>query len=411
MRILFVSQYFWPESFRGNEIAFELASRGHEVTVLTAKPNYPGGRFFKGYGFFRPREELVQGVRIIRTPIFPRGKGRGLSLLINYVSFVLFSYWATLFRLGRNYDVIFVQQLSPVFAALPGVWMKQRLGIPLVLWVLDLWPESITAASKVKSPVVIRWVTRIVRKIYRSADVVLMSSRCFAGSIRSNLGGLNIQPEYFPNWAEEVFLHPPTSMAPLPVTLPKGFNLMFAGNLGEAQDFETILNAAELTLGQGVNWLLVGAGRKVQWIEEQIRQRSLANVFLLGHHPIETMPRFFAGADAMLLSLGDNPLFRLTVPAKLQAYMASSKVIIGVLAGEGAEVLCASGGGIVVEPGSVKDLVKAVMTVRDLSETERQAMAQKARRYYDENFNREHRMGRLEDIFFQLVNQQPARMQ
>lgn len=168
MRILFVSQYFWPESFRGNEIAFELAKRGHEVTVLTAKPNYPGGRFFKGYNFFHPREELVQGVRIIRTPIFPRGSGRGVPLLANYASFVFFGLWATLFRMGRNYDVIFVQQLSPVFAALPGIWMKHRLGIPLVLWVLDLWPESITAASKVKSPALIRWVTRMVQKIYQS---------------------------------------------------------------------------------------------------------------------------------------------------------------------------------------------------------------------------------------------------
>ena len=281
--------------------------------------------------------------------------------------------------------------------------MKQRLRIPLVLWVLDLWPESITAASKVKSPAVIKGVTRLVQYIYRNSDVILMSSRSFAASIRSNLGGGDLTPEYFPNWAEEVFLHPPNPDSTLPVTIPKGFNLMFAGNLGEAQDFETVLGAAELTLGQGVNWLLVGAGRKVQWIEAQVRQRSLTNVFLLGHHPIETMPVFFAQADAMLLSLGDNPLFRLTVPAKLQAYMAAGKVIIGMLAGEGAEVLSTSGGGIAVAPGDVRALVKAVLNVRDLSRTARQAMAQKSRRYYDDHFDRAHRINRLEEILSQLA--------
>jgi glycosyltransferase involved in cell wall biosynthesis len=197
--------------------------------------------------------------------------------------------------------------------------MLAVLGLALVSFVDDL--NSVGPAI------------RNVQKIYRSADVILMSSRSFAKSIRTNWRGPNQAPEYFPNWAEEVFLHPPDVAAPLPVTFPSGFNIMFAGNLGEAQDFETILNAAELTLDKGVNWLLVGTGRKVQWIEDQVRQRSVTNVFLLGHHPIETMPCFFASADAMLLSLGDNPLFRLTVPAKLQAYMASGKVIIGVLAG------------------------------------------------------------------------------
>ena len=390
MRILFVSQYFWPESFRGNDIAFDLAKRGHQVTVLTGKPNYPAGRFFKGYGFFAPREELVNGVRIVRTAIFPRGSGGGFRLL--------------LFRLGRDYDVIFVQQLSPVFAAWPGMWMKQRFKIPMVLWVLDLWPESITAASGVKSTLVIGLVRDFVKMTYKTADVILMSSRSFASSIHSNLCGANKHLEYFPNWAEDVFNLPLELGNVLSVKFPEGFNIMFAGNLGEAQDFETILNAAELTMSNGVNWLLVGTGRKVQWIENQIRERALTNVFLLGHHPIELMPQFFAHADAMLLSLGDNPLFRLTVPAKLQAYMAASKVIIGVLAGEGAEVLRASGGGMAVEPRDAKALANAALAIRILPDAALQAMAQNSRRYYDGNFQRGDRISRLEELLLELAN-------
>jgi glycosyltransferase involved in cell wall biosynthesis len=230
-----------------------------------------------------------------------------------------------------------------------------------------------------------------------------MSSRSFAGSIRANLCGLEKHCEYFPNWAEEGFTSQMQSGQPLPVELPEGFKIMFAGNLGEAQDFETILKAAELTLNKGICWLLVGSGRRFEWIQSQIRERSLGSVFLLGHHPIEMMPGFFERADAMLLSLGDNPLFRLTVPAKLQAYMASGKVVIGVLAGEGAEVLRASGGGIVVEPGNAGQLAAAVLSIRDLPQSERQMMETNSRRYYQDNFERNDRIDRLEKLLRELV--------
>lgn len=403
MNVLFVSQYFWPESFRGNDIAFDLVHRGHQVTVLTGKPNYPSGRFFEGYGFFHPKEEWYRGVRIIRTPIVPRGDGRGWRLAVNYASFVVCGFFTMMLRLGRDYDVIFVQQLSPVFAALPGIWMKKRLRIPLVLWVLDLWPESITAASKVTSPVLIRWVTRIVRQVYSSADVILMSSRSFSDSIRLNTGGQDKSLEYFPNWAEDAFSRGGGLPGSLTQALPEGFKVMFAGNLGEAQDFATMLDAAQLTLEQDVNWLLIGSGRKIPWIKHQIAERDLTNVFLLGHHPVEAMPAFFAQADVMLLSLADNPLFRITVPAKLQAYMASGKVIIGVLAGEGAEILRASGGGFVVSPGDGKALADAVLKVRQMTPKERLDVAGKSRRYYDQNFAKEQRIAELEQLFERLV--------
>ena len=409
MNILFVSQYFWPESFRGNDIAFELALRGHQVTVLTGKPNYPGGRFFNGYGFFHPREERFKGVRIIRTPLIPRGRGRGLSLLVNYSSFVIFSLFAVLFRLGRDYEAIFVQQLSPVFAALPGVWMKKRIGAPLVLWILDLWPESITAASNLNSPWLLKCVTHIVRYIYRAADVILMSSRSFGGSIRGNLADSAKEPEYFPNWAEDVFTSPQQHEVPFDVQFPPGFKVMFAGNVGAAQDFETVLRAAEQTRGSGICWLIVGGGRKLEWIQSQIGERALNNVFVLGNHPMELMPAFFRGADAMLLSLRDDPLFRLTVPAKLQAYMAAGKAIIGVLAGEGAEVLRASEGGIVVEPGHATALAAAALRLRDLPGVERQRMAACSRAYYQANFDRSTRIDRLEELLQQLSSRRDPR--
>jgi glycosyltransferase involved in cell wall biosynthesis len=407
MRVLFVSQYFWPESFRANDIAFELARRGHQVTVLTAKPNYPKGEFYEEYGFFKKPEENVQGVRIMRAPIIPRGRGRGLGLIVNYISFVVFGLLGALFRVGREYDVIFVHQTSPILAAIPAMWVKKRLRIPLVMWVLDLWPESVTAASSIKSPWVLGPLTRLVKWIYAACDAILISSRSFAGSVCDKLNGRHYEPEYFPNWAEDVFTAPPVARHPLPVSLPEGFNVMFAGNLGEAQDFETILNAAGRTADKPINWLLVGTGRKAEWISEQIQARGLKKVFMLGHHPIDRMPGFFSHADAMLLSLADHPLFRLTVPAKLQAYMASGKVIIGVLAGEGAEVLRESGAGLAVSPGDAKKLAEAVTYLAGLPDAELSAMGAMSRRYYDQHFSREDRIAELEKLFQKLVGERP----
>ena len=399
MKILFISQYFYPETFKGNDIVFDFVKRGHEVTVLTGKPNYPEGKFYKGYGFFKKNEEVIHGAKIIRAPIYPRKNGKGIHLILNYISFVFFSYFTCVFRIRDKYDLIFVQQLSPVTMALPGLWLRKKQNIPLYLWVLDLWPESILAASNFKNKLIIKRIGNLVAKIYNQSDVILISSKYFEKSIKSKLINQNKEILYFPNWAEDVFTKSNLQNSSVIPDLPSGFNIMFAGNVGESQDFETIIKVAELTLSDDINWIIVGEGRKLDWIKEQIQIRQLTNVYLVGRHPIETMPRFFNKADVMLVSLKDEPVFSLTVPAKIQAYMASSKIILGSLNGEGNIIINESGCGFAVNAGNPKLLSEKAVLLKNLPQNKLIEMQMKSKQYYEHNFSKKILFDSLENNF------------
>jgi glycosyltransferase involved in cell wall biosynthesis len=402
MKILFVSQYFYPETFKGNEIVFDLVKRGHEVTVLTAKPNYPGGKFHEGYSFFGRREEIIGGAKIVRTLIYPRKNGSGIHLILNYLSFVFFSYFTFLFRVRDKFDVIFVQQLSPVTMALPGLWAKKKHNTPLLLWVLDLWPESILAASSFKNKRIIGLLDRLVRNIYNKSDLVLISSKYFKDSIFEKLEDKAKEIVYFPNWAEDVYTNEIDSSIAIPV-LPQGFNIMFAGNVGESQDFETILKAAQLTVGKKINWIIVGDGRKTDWIKNEIKNNQVKNVFLLGRFDLVMMPSFFQKADVMLVSLKDEPVFALTVPAKIQAYMASGKIILGALNGEGNKLINESGSGFAVAAGDFNALSYKAIELCQMETQKKNDMEHNSKVYYDNNFSKAMLFDKLDLILREQV--------
>lgn len=402
MKILFVSQYFYPENFKGNDIVFDFVKKGYDVTVLTGKPNYPQGKFFEGYNFFNKRKETINGANIIRVPLFPRRSGKGIPLVLNYLSFIFFSYWAVIFRVKEKYEAIFIQQLSPVTMALPGLWIKKRQKIPLFLWVLDLWPESVTANSKIKKGKIINFLEKLVKKIYTKSDVILTSSKFFKESILKKCEDKNKRIEYFPNWAEDIFVEE-KEVTTVP-ELPKGFNIMFAGNIGESQGFKAILDAAELTKNENINWVLVGDGRKVSWIKKEIKQRQINNIYLLGRHSLESMPSFFKKADAMLVSLKDEPIFALTVPAKVQAYMASGKMILGMLNGEGKVLINESGCGFAVASEKSHLLAEKSIQVSKLSVEEKKLMEEKAYEYYHKHFSKEKLFLKLDALFQEFKN-------
>jgi glycosyltransferase involved in cell wall biosynthesis len=402
MKILFVSQYFYPETFKGNEIVFDLVKRGHEVTVLTAKPNYPDGKFYKDYSFFGKRSEIIGGAKIIRTLVYPRKNGRGIHLILNYLSFVFFSYFTFLFRVRDKFDVIFVQQLSPVTMALPGLWAKKKHNTPLLLWVLDLWPESILAASSFKNKRIIGLLDRLVRNIYNKSDLVLISSKYFKDSIFEKLEDKAKEIVYFPNWAEDVYTNEIDSSIAIPV-LPQGFNIMFAGNVGESQDFETILKAAQLTVGKKINWIIVGDGRKTDWIKNEIKNNQVKNVFLLGRFDLVMMPSFFQKADVMLVSLKDEPVFALTVPAKIQAYMASGKIILGALNGEGNKLINESGSGFAVAAGDFNALSYKAIELCQMETQKKNDMEHNSKVYYDNNFSKAMLFDKLDLILREQV--------
>ena len=329
MRILIATQYFHPENFKSNDVAFELAKRGHIVTVLTNIPNYPQGKFYKGYGIFRRRIETVNGVKIYRTFVIPRGKGGGIMLALNYFSWAFIaSVWAFFLAVFHRYDAIIVHETSPVTQGFPALVVKWMQRIPLYFWVLDLWPESLRAAGGINNKYVLGFFTKVTQFIYNHSTKILMSSEGFRKSIMEK-GDYADKLIYFPNWAEDVFAD--ASDYPIP-SLPDGFRVMFAGNIGESQDFENVMQAALLLKDRkDIKFIFVGDGRRKPFVEEFIRQHSLEDtVFTPGRFPIEAMPTFFLHADAMLLSLKDDLIFNLIVPAKLQAYMSAGKPVVAM---------------------------------------------------------------------------------
>ncbi len=248
MKILFVCQYFYPEVFRGNDIAFHWAEEGHEVHVVCGVPNYPKGKFFEGYGLFKSRHEVVNGVKVTRLPIVPRGNGK-VTLMLNYFSYLVVAWvWMLFHAIGHRYDRVFVQQLSPVMMSAPGVLYKRLREVPLYTWVLDLWPESLTAAGGISNKWVLGFFRHFVKSEYRHSDKILISSRSFERSILE-YGDYKEKIEYYPQWSDSGINHNADVNDNLPV-LPEGFKLMFAGAVGEAHGFECTMEAARLTKGK-----------------------------------------------------------------------------------------------------------------------------------------------------------------
>lgn len=409
MRVLIVTQYFWPESFRINDLALGLKQRGHEVEILTGMPNYPAGELYPGYGFFSPAEQQFEGMRVVRVPLLPRGSSRNWRLAANYASFVLSAALLGPLRCRGRYDAIFVYEPSPVTVALPAILLKAVKRAPLLFWVQDLWPESLSATGSVTSPRLLSWVRRMVNFIYRRCDLILVPSRGFIGHVLAS-GVSRERIAYLPNWAEALF----RPLAPPPASvgddMPAGFRILFAGNIGSAQSFETILAAAERTRVQrDVHWVIVGDGNMRLWVSDEIRRRGLTEqVHLLGQRPVDTMPSYFAAADALLVSLRGDPVFSLTVPSKIQSYLACGRPILAAIDGEGASIIVESGAGLSCPAQDADQLAAAALALYRMPVERRQAMGQKGRAYFEANFEREMLLDRLQGWMRNVCESKPC---
>ena len=396
-RVLLVTQYFAPENFKCNDIAFELQRRGYEITVLTAIPNYPQGKYFDGYGLFKRRVEYVDGVKIIRGFVTPRGKGGKIGLALNYLSYLVSSCFIALYlALRYRYDAVFVHQVSPVTIGVAATLVKRIQRIPMYFWVLDLWPESLTAAIGLRNKHILGFFSRMVRRFYRHSDKILISSKGFAKSICEK-GDFASKIVYFPNWVDSALTSASDVDTP---DVPKGFIAMFTGNIGASQDFGTVLTAAErLKDHKDIHFVIVGNGRAKEWVESQIVERGLTDtVHCVGSYPIETMPATFAKADVLFAALKDEPIFALTVPAKIQAYMSSGKPIISMINGEAMELIREVRCGVAVAAEDSEAFAKAVLDMSQLSQEERCKLGGRAKEYVAEHFDFAKQMTLLENI-------------
>ncbi len=398
MKILIVSQHFWPETFRINDLALELKRKGYDVEVLTGKPNYPGGKYYKGYSFWQHNQDTHHGIKIYRVPLIRRGNGSVFRLSLNYLSFIFFASIFLIFQ-RKKYDYTITFASSPILQAIPPIIHRKLYKSKALVWVQDLWPESVVAIYNIKKGLFYSFLRKIVEFIYANSDKIMIQSEAFEDAVMSHCKSKS-KLIYLPNWAEEIFEIEHLKSQTDNFKFPDGFKVMFAGNIGEAQDFDSIIKAAELTKKfKQIKWVVIGDGRKKKKCELLVNQLGLEDtVFFLGKHPLEKMPSMFSKADIMLITLKDKEIFSLTIPSKIQSYMAFGKPIIGMLNGISSRIIQEAKCGYSVAAGDYKALAEKVILAYNTESAELQSYGDNARRYYFNNFSKEHVIEVLENV-------------
>ena len=351
MRILLITQYFYPEVFKSNDLAFELVKRGHQVDALVGIPNYPEGKYFKGYGILKKRHEVVNGVNVYRVFQTPRGRG-GWRLPVNYFSFVISGCLWVLFKFAwkKKYDCIIGHEPSPIFQAYPALLLRKFRKTSFYYWIMDLWPDAMKSGGGVKNEKVLNFVDKLVKGIYKRTDKILITSKRFREPIAAK-GDFADKIIYFPNWSDDILQMDDSYEIP---QLPEGFKIMIAGNLGKSQNLEAV---TEVMLGlkdvPDVKWVFVGGGSRKEWLEEFINENGLEDrAVCLGQYPFKAMPAFYKQADAMLVTLRAGfPHLEAVVPARLQSYMSAGRPVLAMIGCGGADIIEESQCGYAVPAG------------------------------------------------------------
>ena len=399
-RVLLVTQYFYPEGFKSNDIAFELAKRGYEVDALVSIPNYPKGKYFDGYSIFRRRREVIKGVNVYRAFQIPRGKG-GLRLMLTYISYVISSVlWVLFFFAWKKYDAIIVHQTSPIFQAIPAILLKKLRKTPVYTWVLDIWPDAMKSGGGIKNEKLLKIVDKIVVWVYKNSDKILISSKRFVESICPK-GNFAEKIVYFPNWSDDVLQMPDVVAETSLPTLPEGFRIMIAGNLGTAQSLDCVAEAMlYLKDVPEVKWVFVGDGSCKEWLETFISDNGLQqSAVCVGRFPASYMPYFYKHASAMLVTLRPGfPHLGMVVPARVQSYMSAGRPILGLVGNGVADLLAEANCGYSVLAGDAKALAELISNQVLTDKVAFEKKGENGRKFYLANFKKEHCIDNLCNI-------------
>ncbi len=392
-KILVICQYYKPEPFRIADICEEMVRRGHEVQVVTGYPNYPEGVLYEGYGKGKHIDEVINGVKVHRCYTVPRQTGTAKRMM-NYYSYAASSLKYVLSRKcvasdGTSFDVVFCNQLSPVMMAYAAIGYKKMHKTPVVMYCLDLWPESLIAGGIERKSVIYKYYHHISKRIYGQMDKILITSRMFSNYLRDEFGIKKEDIEYLPQYAEGIFEQ-------IPPRVEDGtFNFMFAGNTGTVQSVETVIKTAEILKDEPVKFHIVGGGTDLERLQKM--GEDMENVIFYGRRPVEEMPEFYARADAMLITLAADPILSLTLPGKVQSYMAVGKPIIGAIDGETKTVIEEAQCGFC---GKAEDADELAENIRKfIKNPNRDLMGKNARAYYEMHFEQKKFMDGLEQCF------------
>lgn len=397
MKILLVCQSYFPEQFKITDIAETLVQEGNDVTVLTGLPNYPQGKIYTGYRWFKNRKQRINGVNIERAWLIERGKSK-VQLFMNYVSFCISASFKALFD-KNDYDIVLCYQLSPITMAVPAAIIKARKKIPFILYCLDLWPESIMAGGVNKNSKIFNMAKIISKRIYNQADKIIVTSPLFIEYFHQELG-IYKNNECLYNYAEDMFRPKEYKCS------TDGMDLLFAGNIGHMQSVETIIKAAELlSSNKNIIFHIVGDGSEKDTLKKYAKDKELSNIKFYGQRSLEEMPEFYNKADAMLITLKDNDIVSYTIPNKMQSYMAVRKPVIGSINGAVNRLINEANCGYCVQAEDPVGLANIIVEFYELSYAKKKILADNSLDFYEKNFKKTLFMKRLNKFMEKEVNE------
>lgn len=402
-KVLVICQHYWPETFRVTDLCEGFVENGYDVDVLCGIPNYPTGKFFKGYGIFKNRRQKYKGVNIFRVLEIPRGNNSNLRISLNYLSFSFFALFH-LFKLRKNgYDRVLVYELSPVFMIFPGIVMSRLIKKPLYVYICDFWPYSLFSIIKVKNKFIVKQITKMSFWHYKQANGLM---GVFKGIQKRLVNEVKIAPEktlYIPQAAEK-FYEKEEKNKSLEKKYKNRFKIVFAGNINPAQSFETIISAAEKLKNQNVTniiFIIIGGGMSKNWLIDQVRKKQLTELFSFeGFKPVEEIPQYQTLADVLICALSKSQLFEYGIPAKIQSYMASGKPIVAAMNGSANTLINTSGSGIAVKSGDSQGLANAILTLYKMTPLQRKKIGEMARKYHFAHFERNYNLNRVIEFVF-----------
>lgn len=396
-----LTQWFDPEpTFKGMLFAKALQKAGHEVEVITGFPNYPGGKVYPGYKIKWLQKEIVDGVKITRVPLYPSHDQSAKKRIANYISFAFTSTVYGVFG-AKKADVIYVYH-PPITVGLAGAVIGMLRRTPFVYDVQDLWPDTLRATGMLTNKRVLNIVNKACSWVYKKASHLVVLSPGFKNKLIER-GIPERKLSVIFNWCDEHSLAKHSSREE--VMLPKGFNVVFAGNMGPAQALDVVLDAGKLLLASNpeVNLVMVGGGLDVERLKNEAISRNLSNINFIPRMPINEVGKVIEEADALLVHLKDDELFSITIPSKTQAYLAKSRPIIMAVKGDAANLVSEAQAGICIEPEDPAQLALAISQLVGMSDDARAQMGVNAAEFYQTKLSLQVGVKHFLDVFEDVI--------
>lgn len=387
MKILLLTQWFDPEpTFKGLAFAKELTKQGHEVEVLTGFPNYPQGKLYDGYKLKLFQKENIEGISVLRVPLYASHDNSAFKRVLNYASFAVSATLYGIF-LTKKADVIYAYH-PPLTVDMAALLIKLFRKTPVVLDIQDMWPDTLKATGMIGNEKLLNIVDSLCKVVYRYADHIVVLSPGFKQLLeKRNVAASKVSVIY--NWCDESSLNSVSELsADNKQLLNNKFNIVFAGNMGKAQSLDAVIEVAQQLKSElEIQFVFVGQGTETQRLKQICKDNQLNNVKFIPQMPMQKVGAILRKADALLVYLRNDPLFEITIPSKMQAYMAIGKPIIIGVSGDASNLVQEADCGVVVTPEDTLSLKEGILKLYHLERDKAEEMANKAKIFYQSNLS------------------------